>query len=64
MPYTIKKVEGGYKVCKKVEDKKCFSNKPLSKKKAIEQERAILANTHENSSKFDKLINIILNEKR
>lgn len=62
MPYTIKKVQNGFKVCKKVGDKKCFSNKPLTKKKAIEQERAILANTHEKSSKFNSLVNNILNE--
>ena len=41
MPYTIKKVKDGYKVCKKFGKSKCFSKKPLSKKKATAQMRAI-----------------------
>jgi len=40
MPYKIKKSGSGYKVCKKV-GSKCFSKKPLSKKKAQAQMRAI-----------------------
>lgn len=43
MPYKIKKSNGGFKVCKK-KGGKCFSKKPLSKKKAKSQMAAILAN--------------------
>lgn len=38
MPYKIEKVEGGFKVC---DSARCFSNKPMSKKKAIKQRIAI-----------------------
>ena len=41
MPYTVKKVEDGYKVCKTEEPQKCFSNKGLSKEKAEKQKIAI-----------------------
>lgn len=41
MPYKIKKSGKGYKVCKKFGKAKCFSKKPLSKKKAKAQMRAI-----------------------
>jgi len=41
VPYKIKKSNNGYKVCKKFEKSKCFSKKPLSKKKATAQMRAI-----------------------
>jgi len=44
MPYKIKKVKGGYKVCKKNNDDKCFSNDSLTKKKAKDQMQAIIAN--------------------
>ncbi len=40
MPYVIKKVNKGYKVCKK-DNTKCFSKKPLTKTKAIKQMKAI-----------------------
>jgi hypothetical protein len=43
MPYEIKKVTGGYKVCKKNE-KKCFSKKPLKLEKAKKQMKAIIIN--------------------
>lgn len=46
MPYTIKPVDDGYKVCKKNDLNKCFSNKPLSKKKAEAQLKAIGLHTH------------------
>ena len=42
MPYLIKPVSNGFKVCLKRNPKKCFSNKPLSKSKAIKQEKAII----------------------
>jgi hypothetical protein len=41
MPYIIKKVNDGYKVCKKEDPKKCFSKKPLTKERAIKQRQAI-----------------------
>jgi len=44
MPYKIKKVKGGYKVCKKLGKKKCFSHKPLSKEKAKAQMYAMIKN--------------------
>jgi len=42
MPYIIKKIKDGFKVCKKTNPNKCFSNKPLSKSKAMKQEKAII----------------------
>jgi DNA adenine methylase len=42
MPYTIKKVQDGYKVCKKDEPNTCFSKKGLSEEKAKKQEKAII----------------------
>ena len=33
MPYLLKKIKNGYKVCKK-DDSKCFSKKPLTKSTA------------------------------
>ena len=42
MPYIIKPVKKGFKVCKADEPTKCFSNKPLTKKKAKKQEVAII----------------------
>lgn len=54
MPYKIKKSGKGYKVCKK-KGGKCFSKKPLSKKRAQAQRAAIAINTHESFS----LVNII-----
>lgn len=44
MPYKLKKMNSGYKVCKKSDKSKCFSKKPLSKDKAQSQMKAILAN--------------------
>src|SRR3990167_5475987 len=43
MPYELQKVDGGYKVGKRDGSKK-FSKKPLSKKKAVAQQRAMYAN--------------------
>lgn len=44
MPYILRKIKDGYKVCKKDEPTKCFSKKPLTKEKAKRQMRAIYAN--------------------
>jgi len=41
MPYIIIPVDKGYKVCKANNPKKCFSNKPLTKKKVEAQLKAI-----------------------
>ena len=42
MPYIIKPVKAGYKVCKKDNKGECFSKKALSKDKAIKQRVAII----------------------
>jgi len=42
MPYMLKKVKDGYKVCKKTKSSECFSNKPLTKDKATKQMQAII----------------------
>ena len=44
MPYILRKIKNGYKVCKKDETKKCFSKKPLTKETAKRQMYAIQAN--------------------
>ncbi len=46
MPYIIKKVNKGFKVCKTSQPKKCFSNKPITKKQAIKQKIAIILNSN------------------
>lgn len=38
MPYEVRQVQGGYLVCDK---KRCFSRRPLTKKKAQKQRVAI-----------------------
>lgn len=59
MPYKIKKVNGGYKVCKTTG--KCFSKKPLSKKKATAQRAAIQINSYESKeNSLEKLIESVL----
>lgn len=45
MPYAIKRVKGGYKVCKRDGARKCFSKKPLAQKKAKKQLAAMVINT-------------------
>lgn len=44
MPYMIKKVDDGYKVCKVDDSSKCFSKKPLTLKRAKKQKIAIEIN--------------------
>ena len=41
MPYIIKKVGQGFKVCLAKHPEVCFSNKTLSKEMAIKQMKAI-----------------------
>jgi DNA adenine methylase len=43
MPYTLKKTDGGYKVCLKANTKKCFSKEPIPKARAVRQMKAIEA---------------------
>jgi hypothetical protein len=54
MPYSIKSVPGGFKVC---DDKRCFSKKPLSKKIAKKQRVAIALSEHKaNPEKSMKML--------
>ena len=46
MPYRLKKVKDGYKVCLVTNPSKCFSNDPLTKNIAEKQMRAIEASEH------------------
>jgi DNA adenine methylase len=41
MPYELKKFKNGYKVCKKYDDKTCYSKIPLKYKTAYKQRQAI-----------------------
>jgi hypothetical protein len=72
MPYTVKKVKGGFKACKKG-GKKCFSKKPLTKKQAVKQIGAIASSEKREKAKkkkkkgvkkesFDQMINSYLNQ--
>ena len=58
MPKGVYKKGSGYKVCEKPPKSKCYSKKPLSKKRAEAQFRAIMANSARESymNKVDKLI--------
>lgn len=42
MPYILKKVKDGYKVCKKDNPSECYSKKPLTEEKANKQRIAII----------------------
>ena len=42
MPYTIKKVSDGYKVCKETDPSTCFSKRGLPYDNALRQMRAII----------------------
>jgi hypothetical protein len=48
MPYAIKKVAGGFKVCDK---KRCFSNAPLNYSNAVKQRVAIALSEHKKNPK-------------
>jgi hypothetical protein len=41
MPYKLKKVLNGYKVCLEDDPSVCFSKKPIPKTRAIKQIKAI-----------------------
>jgi len=57
MPYKIKKVKTGFKVCKP--SGKCFSKTPMTKERALKQQRALYAN----ESFFVQIINDVLKER-
>ena len=57
MPYEINKVSDGFKVCKKIEDKKCFSKRGLPYKNALGQMRAIIISEIGISKKTSKKTN-------
>lgn len=65
MPYTVKKVKGGYKACKK-KGGKCFSKKPLTKKKAVKQIGAIASSEKRQketkNESFDSIVNTLLSK--
>lgn len=46
MPYILKKVKDGYKVCKKADKTKCFSKEGLPKETAVKQMKAIQISEH------------------
>ena len=56
MPYNIRKTSGGYKVCKKVGDKKCLPGKSASRKKAQKRIAAVYINEN-----FNQAVERILN---
>ena len=55
MPYNIRKVKGGYKVCKKFGNKKCMPGKSKTHKMA--QKRIIAASLNESFNEaVDRLL--------
>lgn len=64
MPYHIKKYSNkGYKVCKK-NSTKCFSKKPMPKKRAERQLKALYAseNVDEQKTSFEQLFEYIMSK--
>ena len=62
MPYKLKKMGSGYKVCKK-NSTKCFSKKPLPRKRALKQLAALHIATGESAvPTLNQLIIQCLNE--
>lgn len=62
MPYKLKKTGSGYKVCKK-NSTKCYSKKPLPRKRALKQLAALHINTGESiQPTLNQLIQQCLNE--
>ena len=51
MPYIIKPVKGGFKVCKEDNKRKCFSKKPLKKDVAERQKIAIIISENKKRNK-------------
>ena len=54
MPYDIRKVKDGYKVCKKG-TKKCFSNDPIPLSNAVKQRKAIAISEHKKGGKLENV---------
>ena len=52
MPYIIKKVKNGYKVCKKSDPTECYSKEGLPLKRAKKQLTAINISEHKQKLKF------------
>lgn len=50
MPYSIVPFKYGFRVCKKDDKDKCFSNKPLPRKQAIKQMQAIIISENKNNN--------------
>jgi hypothetical protein len=55
MPYIIVPFKNGFRLCKKNDPSKCFSNKPLTKTKAKKQMMAIGINEHKGGMKMRNL---------
>lgn len=51
MPYSLKKVKDGYKVCKTNEPTVCFSKNGIPKSRAVKQMKAIGMNESKNKKK-------------
>jgi DNA polymerase/3'-5' exonuclease PolX len=64
MPYIIRFVDNGYKLCLKRDENKCFSNHPIPYENAVKQRKAIAISEHKGSGKTDlkKLANLIKKE--
>jgi len=58
MPYSIIKINNGFKVCKKDNNNKCFSKKPLTKDMATKQMKAIIINENKQELKGSKIIKL------
>ena len=61
MPYIIKKVNNGYKLCLKRNPNQCFSNKPIPYENAVKQRKAIAISEHR--GKGNKPLNLELYNK-
>jgi hypothetical protein len=48
MPYNIKKIKSGYKVCKKIGNKKCLPGKSKNKQMALKRIAAVHMNENFN----------------
>ena len=51
MPYLIKKVKTGYKVCLAKQPTKCFSKQGIPKSRAIKQRKAIAISENKRKGK-------------
>ena len=58
MPYSIIKINNGFKVCKNDNKNKCFSKKPLTKDMATKQMKAIIINENKQELKGSNIIKL------